>query len=148
MNEIVTEGVPYKGKIIWDNESEWNKYLEMHNEQRLRFNVQPVSRITEKARMYNYYHKAVLSAAMEEFTRAGFECVDKVLADNILKATCAKDIVLNKETGEELVFTLDKRDMNQKRLLKYIVDCIHFLEFEYRRIVLSGEEWKRKLPYN
>jgi len=88
------------------------------------------SRIPEKVRMYNFYHRVILGVAMKCFTNDGWESVDKVKADYLLKAECGKGIMYNHKTNEEEIYLLDKSRMNKDRLHKYITDCITFLEVE------------------
>lgn len=87
-------------------------------------------RIPEKERMYSYYHRVVLSVAMRAFTDDGWESVDKVKADYLLKAECGKEIMYNAKTQQEEIYLLDKSRMNKDRLRKFITDCIIFLEVE------------------
>ena len=93
------------------------------------------TKIPEKARMYNFYHRVILGIAMQCFSNDGWEAVDKVKADYILKAECGKGIMYNHKTGEEDIYLLDKAKMNKDRLHKYITDCITFLEVEKGYIV-------------
>jgi len=88
------------------------------------------TKIPEKARMYNFYHRVILGVAMKCFTNDGWESVDKVKADYLLKAECGKGMMYNAKTGEEEIYLLDKSRMNKDRLHKYITDCITFLEVE------------------
>ena len=53
--------------------------------------IKPLARIPEKERMYAYYHKVILPVAMEVYSNDGWESVDKIKADYLLKAECAKD---------------------------------------------------------
>jgi hypothetical protein len=88
------------------------------------------AKISKKAKMYNFYHRVILGVAMECFTNDGWESVDKVKADYLLKAECGKGIMYNSKTDEEEIYLLDKARMNNNRLHKYLTDCITFLEVE------------------
>jgi hypothetical protein len=85
---------------------------------------------SEKLDMYAYYHKVILSIAVECLQET-YEVVDKVKADYILKANCAKGILFNKVTGDEEIYLEDKSAMSRGRLYKYLSDCIFFLEDTY-----------------
>jgi len=86
--------------------------------------------IPEKERMYGYYHRVLLAVAMAAFTDLGYESMDKVKADYLLKAECGKDVMYNAKTEKEEYYLLDKARMNKDRLRKFITDCIVFLEVE------------------
>lgn len=140
--EVVFEGTPTEsGAMRWVDAPSVSHYLKSMAGHTLVFNVKEATRLSDKERMYNYYHKAILPAMMEVLTRAGW-IADKVIADYELKAVCAKDIYYNEKTGEQKIALIDKSSMNKSRLLKYINDCIMFLETEYGMTILSGQEWK------
>lgn len=88
------------------------------------------SKIAEKTRLYNFYHKVVLGVAMKYYRNCGYYNADKVFADFQLKAECGKGIMLNEATGEEEVYLLDKSKMTKARLHQFITDCIAFLEVD------------------
>ena len=146
--DVVIEGVPYGDnpvKMAWDNTAEVQRYLAAYRGQKLSFNIKVVSELSEKMRLYRYLHKAVLPVLMEEFTKAGFELLDIVKTDKILKSVIARDYIVNEKTGKVIETTEDKRDMNKARLLKYIVDALHLLESQYGRTVMSGDDYKEMM---
>lgn len=85
---------------------------------------------SEKERLYRYYHKVVLSIAVQYYKSCGYSEADKVFCDYQLKAHCAKGIMYNSKTQQEEVFLLDKSRMNKKRLGEFVTDCITFLEVD------------------
>jgi len=91
--------------------------------------------IPEKQKLYSFYHRVILSVAMEYYRACGYHEADKVFCDYMLKAQCGKDIMYNHKTGEEEVFLLDKSRMNKKRLHQFVTDCISFLEIDCGYIV-------------
>jgi hypothetical protein len=92
-------------------------------------------KIPEKQRMYDYYHKVILGVAIQVYTNDGWESVDKVKADYLLKAECGKGIMYNSKTQEEDIYLEDKSRMNKDRLRKYLTDCITFLQVEKGAVV-------------
>jgi hypothetical protein len=102
----------------------------------------PAKNQSEKEQMYAYYHKVVLGVAMQAFTDDGWEGVDKVKADHLLKSMFAKDIMYNHKTGKEEVYLEDKSAMNKGRLIKFITDCIIWLEIERGVAVPDADEYK------
>jgi hypothetical protein len=103
-------------------------YLLKQVDKELSITIELKEKKSEKDRMYAYYHKVVLGVARIMFTDDGWENVDKYKADELLKCACAKDFVTNGITGEKLVYLEPKSGMNKERMVKYITDCIHFLE--------------------
>ena len=91
--------------------------------------------------MYAYYHKVILPVAMEVYSNDGWESVDKIKADYLLKAECAKEPLYNPKTDEESIYMLDKSSMNKDRLRKYIIDCVTFLEQEKGMRVPDSESY-------
>ena len=141
--EVILYGTPDDfGKIVWEHDDQVHTYLDKYIGRRLVFDISPADSKSKKKRMYDYYHKAILDAAMLAFTAMGWQSMDKYKADILLKNECAKDVFINEDTGEEVVFTLDKKTMSKERLHKFLSDCIIFLEIECGIIVISGEEWK------
>lgn len=86
--------------------------------------------IPEKERLYGYYHAVILNVAMKYYHECGYHEADKVFCDYQLKAQCGKEIMYNKNTGEEEVYLLDKSRMSKDRLRMFITDCIAFLEVD------------------
>tara|TARA_R110000803_G_scaffold85381_2_gene151742 strand:+ start:403 stop:900 length:498 start_codon:yes stop_codon:yes gene_type:complete len=103
------------------------------------------NRRNEKQMMYAYYHKVILSSAIRGFSDLGYEAMDKVKADYLLKAECAKDVMYNSKTDSEVIFLEDKAAMNKDRLLKFITDCIHFIEIELGVRVPDADEYKNMM---
>ena len=126
------------------SKSDFRSYLLDHRGQDMIMTLSPAAKTPEKERMYAFYHKVVLGAAIQAFTDAGWEAVDKVKADYMLKAECARGIMYNKLTGEEDVFLEDKSAMTKDRLHKYISDCIYLLETELMTKVPDGDGFRRE----
>jgi len=106
--------------------------------------IQPSAITAEKLKMYAYYQQVILSVAIDCFTDLGWEGIDEVSADELLKTQVAKEFVLNTKTGEQMIFLEPKRKMTKARLIKFINDCIVFLESLGHRVPEAGE-YKTKL---
>lgn len=139
---------PKKGYNLRDvmfdliEDSDFLRYLQEMSETQLTMEIKPTSKRSEKELMYAYYHKVVLGAAMEAFSNDGWESMDKVKADYMLKAELAKDVMYNAKEDKEEYFLEDKSKMSKKRLGKFINDCILFLEIEKGVNVPESDEYK------
>lgn len=142
--EVIIYGYPtgIGTNIKWDNPNQAAEYFKTFQHRKLRFIAKPDDKLSAKQRMYDFYHKAILDAAMLAFTAMGWESMDKYKADILLKDECAKDVMVNESTGEEIIFTVDKSTMTKERLHKFLVDCIFFLESQHGIVVLSADEWR------
>jgi hypothetical protein len=98
--------------------------------------------VAEKQRLYNYYFGPLLSCAVEGLTNAGYEGVDKVVADYMLMSEMGKGFYKNPK-GEMEPCLLSKSKMNKERLLKYVQDVINFLEQTLRMRVPDAQEYKQ-----
>jgi hypothetical protein len=97
---------------------------------------------SDKQEMYDYYHKVVLSVAIQVYTNEGWENMDKVKADHFLKMECAKGLVYNYKMDRTELFIEEKSKMNKERLHKFISDCVTFLEIEKNARVPDAESYK------
>lgn len=95
----------------------------------------------EKERLYAYYYGPLLSAAVTGFTRQGYEGVDKVSADYMLSAELLKGFIKS-PTGEAIPTILSKSKISKDRLLKYVQDCIFFIEANLETSAPDSLEWK------
>jgi len=107
--------------------------------------MEVTANISEKRKLYSYYHKVILNVAMQVFTNDGYEAMDKVKADYLLKAECAKDYMYNAKTDREEPYLLDKSRMNKQRLIEYVTACITFLEVEKGARVPDSSSYKMDL---
>jgi tricorn protease-like protein len=131
-------------KIVFNNPSDVKLFLQAHKDKRLVVTIESEADLSEKQRMYAYYHTAVLDSAVTGYTRAGYECVDKVVADYLLKANHAKDFVYNKIKNTYEPYLIDKKDMDRDRLFKYLSDCVFHIEVDLGIIVPDSKEHLEK----
>ncbi len=117
------------------SQGDFKRYLKLSTGKSVTVHLKLSEKLSEKQKMYNYYHKVILSVAMRVFSNDGWEAVDKVFADHLLKCECGRGMKYNAKTNKEEVYLLDKSRMNMQELHKFISDCITFLEVEKGAIV-------------
>jgi hypothetical protein len=117
-------------------------YLKENADKRLVMELYEKASKSDKDLMYAYYYKVILKCAIDAFTNDGWEGVDKVKADHLLKTLFAKGLMRNKKTGEEEMYLEEKSKMPKARLLKFMTDCIIFLEVEKGISVPDADEYK------
>lgn len=127
------------------NNQDFMDYLTEMSETELYVEIKPKAKLSEKQMMYNYYHKIILGVAMEAFTELGWEDMDKMKSDHILKAQCACSTMM--KDGEEHIYLEDKSRMNKKRLSKFLTDCIMFIEKDLGHRVPESGPYKDKEKY-
>jgi len=103
-------------------------YLTENAERELRMELRPAVKSGTKQAMYDFYHGPLMATAIRAYTDAGYEMMDEVKCDYLLKAACAKGTMTTPE-GEE-VYLLDKSAMTKERLTKFINDVILHLEID------------------
>ena len=116
-------------KDLIDNE-DLLSFSKQFTGKRVRFWVKEINEKQTKENMFEYYHRVVLQIASICFSDMGWTAVDKVKADYLLKAECAKIEEYNPQTGELMIFTKDKASMTHSELHKYVSDCIDWLQIE------------------
>jgi hypothetical protein len=91
----------------------------------VRMELRPAVKAGTKQAMYDYYHGPFMAIAIQAYTNAGYEGMDEVKCDYMLKAEVAKGTMTTPE-GEE-IYLLDKSRMTKERLIKFVNDCIDHL---------------------
>jgi hypothetical protein len=134
-----------KGRAYWDNPDDFYKYCMENDEQELYCEIKPLSKLSEKQKLYNYLFGPTMDCAVRGYTAAGWEGIDKVKARYMLQAEFAKEEVYNPKTGKVKVVLEDVASMTKERLLKFVVDILFFLESELEQTVPDSSEWKAKL---
>lgn len=102
------------------------KYLNHMAGVPIRMEMKPAIKKNSKQALYDYLYGPLMSVAIQAYTDAGYELMDAVKCDYLLKCECAKGIMMTPE-GEK-IFLLDKAKMSKKRLVKYVNDIIVHLE--------------------
>ena len=124
-------------------QDDFGKYLQEKKNRPLIISLDEVANYPEKERMYAYYHGPLLDCAVQGYAAAGWEGVDKVVADYKLLAEVGKDYIKNPE-GEYEPYLLPKSGMTKDRFHKYLHDCILFLETELHQKAPDSEAYKMK----
>lgn len=105
---------------------DFRKYLKQFADTPLRMELKPAIKKNVKQALYDYYYGPLMAVAIDAYTNAGYELMDEVKCDFMLKAECAKGIMMTPE-GER-VYLLDKSKMPKARLVKFVNDVIVHLE--------------------
>lgn len=92
----------------------------------LRMELKPMPKTGTKQRMYDFYNGVIIPVAMQAYMDAGYEMLDEVQTDYLLKAECAKGSMVTPE-GEK-AYLLDKSKMTKERLTKFVADVLLHLE--------------------
>jgi len=127
------------------SQKDFNTFLRGNIGKSITVELKLTEKLSEKERMYGFYHRVILGVAMQVFTNEGWDGMDKVKADYFMKAECGKGIMYNPITEAEEVYLLDKARMNKDRLRKFIMDCITFLEIEKGAKVPDSSEYMMEL---
>lgn len=139
---FIVEGVPIAGCLSNDRMIEIQKYLSTKHGINQTITFEDSEKISDKQKLYNYYHKVVLRQhAVKAFRESGYNMEDEVVIDYRLRSMFAK-IHLKKPTGDYDIALEDKKNMSKDRLLTFIIDVIHFLETEMGEVVSDSEEYK------
>lgn len=131
------------GKIIPLNTEDWHKFAIENDQQDLVITMKQKARTGEKMRMYAYYHGPLLECALIGYTYAGWEGLDKVKVDYLLLAEFAKDF-LKRPDGSYQPVIISKASMTKARFLKYLQDCIYFIEQELKQSIPDSDEFKMR----
>lgn len=101
------------------------KYLSTMQDKELRMELRLIVKKDSKQALYDYYHGPLMSVAISAYTNAGYELMDSVKVDYMLKAECAKGTMTTPD-GERF-YLLDKAKMPKDRLIKFVNDVITHL---------------------
>lgn len=138
--EAIFNLVPKDGKIPIPEDL--FKYLKEKDGVAQTITLKDTVKLSEKMQMYAYLFGPVMTCAVNAFTAAGYNGVDKVKARYMLEAELCKEEVYSEKKGKVIVYTESVGSMSKKRLHKFINDCLFFLELEFRQKVPDAEEWK------
>lgn len=116
-------------------------FLRGHKDQEITVEMKPTAKLSEKVQMYNYYHRVILGVAIDCFENDGWEAMDKVKADYLLKMECGKEIMYNEKTDTEQIYLFEKSGAPKRELHKFICRCITYLEVERGYRVPDSESY-------
>lgn len=120
---------PRKGRIIPDNRVDVESYLLENEEIELVMKLKPLAKTSEKLLMYAYLFGPLMDVAVQAYTHAGYEGMDKVKARYKLQAEFAKEDMMGPNGLETYLIPFES--MDKARLLKFIQDVIFFLESKF-----------------
>jgi len=129
------------GRVVWTYPEDVRKYCIEHEGEEIYAGFDPAVKLSAKMKLYAFYHVNILNCAVIGYTYAGYEGIDKVKADYLLRAEFCKDFI-KKPDGTYQPIMLDKRNMTAARLVKFVQDCIMFIEETLQVDVPSSEEYK------
>ena len=147
MNAIFS-ATPKRGRLIFDNLIDLEAYCIENDGIDLTVSIKHASKTSQKQKMYNFLHGPVLDYAVMAYTRAGYGLMDKVKALYKLKAEFGKDVMFNTKTGQEEYFLIELSRASKARLLKFIQDCIFYLESELDQRIPDSQEYKEMILKN
>lgn len=128
-------------KMLFHNSYDLERYCKEHDGQELVVSIKPMAKTSPKMLLYAFYHGPLLDCFIKAYTSAGYDGIDKVKADFLLRAEFAKDFIL-KKNGEAIPYIIDKKDMTKERLTKFVQDCLFHLEDEFKMTPPDAEEYK------
>lgn len=139
--EAIFRALCKNGKLFFHNSYDVERYCQDNEGEDLIVNMKPMAKTGQKMKMYAFYHGPLLDCALLGYNRQGYEGLDKVKVDYLLRAEFAKDFLL-KPNGESIPIMLDKRQMTKDRLTKFITDSIFFIESELEMEIPDSQEYK------
>lgn len=144
-SEAIFRATPKDGKLIWHNVYDLERFCTENEAIELTINMKQTSKLSEKIRMFSFLFGPLLECAVIGYTKAGYEGMDKVKARFKLQAELAKGEIYNSKTGKTEIYLLELSTMPKSRLLKFIQDCIFFLEAELQMEVPDSDAYKLKM---
>lgn len=140
--ESIFEFKALDGKPVFSYD-DFHRFCLEHEGGEIIMHCRPKASTPEKMKMYAFYHVNILNCATLGYTYRGYNGIDNVKSDYLLRAEFAKDFI-EKPDGTYESIMLDKRGMTKTRLFKFIQDCIFFIEQDLQVEVPSAEEYKIK----
>ena len=142
--EAIFRAVCAKGKFLFFNNFDIERYCVENDGVEVDLSIKHSAKTPEKKRMYNFLHGPLMDSAVRGYTRQGWEGFDKVKARYKLQAEFCKEEMYNSKTGQIEVYLIDLSSMSKARLLKFVQDCMFYIEQELETEVPDSEEWKAK----
>ena len=139
--EVIMTGTAHQGGIYWHNLEDMVKYCHEHLGEDLFIHIEPMAQVSEKLKMFAFYHKVVLHCAVIGYTGAGYEGIDNVHADYKLRAEFAKDFIKDPKGNWEPI-VLQKSGMTKARFHKFLEDCIFFIEQTLQQRIPDSQEYR------
>jgi len=141
MKAIFT-GVPVLGGIAWYNPADRLKYLQTMEGIPLIVTYQEEVSLTEKQKMYNYFHGPLSAVGVDAYTDAGYEGYNDGDFEHDMKMRYAFKWI-HSPVADPKKRPLSKADFTKTRLLKFIKDVILHLEMDFSVEVPDSEKYKQ-----
>lgn len=145
--EYIFKYTPKNGKMIFDNLFDVERHCIEKDGIPQIAEIRDEAKLSEKEKMFAYLFGPLANCAMRAYTFAGWDGIDKVKAVYLMQAEFCKEQTYNKNTKEVRVVLSSLSAMSKARLLKFIQDCIFFLETELKQQVPDSETYKA-MKYN
>lgn len=142
MSEAIFGFTPKNGKIIPDNRLDWDDFLLENEGEDMVAEFKLAAKTSQKMKMYRFLFGPVMECAVKAWVSNGYSGIDKVCARYKLQAMFGKADMI-KDSGEIEPYLIDLKKMSKSRLLKFIVDCLFFLESELGQRVPDSETYKQ-----
>lgn len=138
------EATPSNGHLSHHG-PDFQKYLLEKNGVKQIIQMRDYASSTEKERLYAFVFGPLMSCAVQGFTAAGHEGIDKVKARYMLEAEFCKAESYNPKTGKVSIYIESISGMSVKRLHKFASDSLFFLETELNQQVPDAEAFKMRV---
>lgn len=142
--EAIFQAVAAKGKLVFFNIYDLERYCVENDGIELYITVKHSAKLSEKMKMYAYLFGPLMDSAVRGFTRQGWEGMDKVKARYKLQAEFCKEEMYNSKTHQVETYLIDLSSMPKARLLKFVQDCVFYIEQHLETEAPDSEEWKAK----
>lgn len=145
MANAIFELTPDQGQMYIKTGSDLAKYLFEKDGVKQLVSFKDYASASEKERSFAFLFGPVMNSAVQGYTFAGHEGIDKVKARYMLEAEFCKAESYNPKTGKTTIYTESVSGMGVKRLHKFITDVLFFLETELHQTVPDAEAFKMRV---
>lgn len=133
------------GKGLPTNAEDWEKYMIENDGEELFVTIKPMSKVSEKMRLYAFLFGPLMTSAVNGFIYAGYFGIDRVQARYKLQAEFCKKDLYNEKTRESEITLEDLSGMTKKRLLQFVVDCCFYIEDKLQQKIPDSSTYKMML---
>lgn len=126
--DVIFTATPKDGKLIFSNADHLRRFCLENDGTEQTVTMKATAKTSEKQRMYAFIHGPVLATAVRGFTRHGYDGIDKEAAKQFLKKMFANSHIYNSKSEKYEIYTMSLSRMNKAELLKFLQDCLFFIE--------------------
>lgn len=142
--EAIFSFIPRNGKPVWNNPFDMERYCLQNEGVDTTASFKASAKLSEKMKMYKFLFGPLMDSAVRGYARQGWDGIDKAKARYMLQAEFAKEEFYNSKTGQIVITIIDLSSMSKARLLKFLQDCIYYIETELETETPDSEGWKMK----